>query len=184
MVIIVVVGMPGSGKEVFLQCALAKGFGHVSMGEVVREFGTENRLESTDRSIGEFATSERQKHGDSVWAERTIERLPVGNAVIDGSRSIEEIDFFRKRLGKDIQVVAIRASQELRFHRLKLRQRDDAPITLDDFIMRENREMSWGIGRAIESADITIENEGGLDEFQVRCQAILNNILAMRRESI
>lgn len=184
MVIVIVVGMPGSGKDVLLQSAIALGFGHVSMGNVVRNFAAKIGLASSDESIGGFAGSERQKHGAAIWAERTLESMLRGNVIIDGSRSLDEIDFFRKRLGNDLKVIAIHAPQEIRFRRLQQRRREDDPESLEDFTRRDNREMAWGLGKAIESADITLDNDGGLDEFRMHCQATLESMLDSHRKSI
>jgi dephospho-CoA kinase len=139
---------------------------------------------ASDESIGGFAGSERQKHGATIWAERTLENIPQGNIIIDGSRSLEEIDMFKKRLGNGLKVIAIHAPQELRFTRLQLRHRDDDPESLEDFTRRDNREMAWGLGRAIESADITIDNDGSLGEFRMRCQTLLKSMLDSHGKSI
>jgi dephospho-CoA kinase len=184
MVIVIVVGMPGSGKDVLLQSAIALGFGHIRMGDVVRNHAAKFELGVSDESIGGFASSERQKHGAAIWAERTLESMPKGNAIIDGSRSLDEINFFRNRLGDDLKVIAVHAPQETRFRRLQNRRRDDDPESLDDLIRRDNREMAWGLGRAIDTADIAIDNDAGLDEFRMRCQAILKSLLDGHGKSI
>ena len=184
MVIVIVVGMPGSGKDVLLQSAIALGFGHISMGDVVRNFAAKLGLDSSDQSIGSFASFERQKHGAAIWAKRTLENMPDGNVIIDGSRSLDEINQFRKRLGNDLNVIAIHAPQETRFKRLQLRRRNDDPESLEDFIRRDKREMTWGIGKAIECADIAIDNDGGLEEFRMRCLVALESILECHGKSI
>jgi len=184
MVVIIVVGMPGSGKDVFLQCAKAMGFGHVGMGDTVRRYAAINGLDSSDATIGGYAGSERQAHGPAIWAQRTLERMPTGNTVIDGSRSLEEIAFFRKELGADLRVIAITVPREIRFKRLQQRHREDDPQKLDDLVRRDSREMSWGLGKAIESADIAIDNDRGLDEFRVKCKTVLENILIIDGKSI
>ena len=184
MVIVVVVGMPGSGKDVLLQSAIALGFGHVGMGDVVRTYAARSGLDASDQSIGGFASSERQKHGGAIWAERTLKNMPEGNVIIDGSRSLDEINFFRKRLGDGLKVIAVHAPQEMRFKRLQLRHRDDDPENFEAFARRDNREMTWGIGKAIESADIAIDNNGSLDEFKIQCMNILHSVLGGHGKSI
>jgi dephospho-CoA kinase len=184
MVIVIVVGMPGSGKDVLLQSAIALGFGHISMGNVVRSFAAKIGLDSSDQSIGGFAGSERQKHGAAIWAERTLENMPRGNVIIDGSRSLDEINLFRKMLGNDLKIIAIHVPQETRFRRLQQRRRNDDPESLEDFVRRDSRELAWGLGKAIESADIALDNDGELDEFRSRCQATLKRLLKLHGKSI
>ncbi|MDO9537528.1 MAG: AAA family ATPase [Thermoplasmata archaeon] len=182
--IIIIVGMPGSGKDIFVQSARKLGFTHIAMGDVVRTFAAMSNSESDDSSIGGFASSERQKHGVAVWAERTIARMPSGNVIIDGSRSLDEIDLFRKKLGQSLLIVAITAPAEERFRRLGLRGRDDAPQTIDDLKRRDERELSWGIGKAIGSADMTLVNDVSLDGFKIKCLALLETQLETHGKSI
>ena len=176
--IVIVVGMPGSGKDVFVQMALLQGFSKIGMGDVVRGFASKAGLSPGDVSIGGFATSERQKHGPAIWAERTLERMPPGNVIIDGSRSLDEISFFKQRLGSRLKVVAIVSSAETRYNRLVSRQRDDDPATRQDFERRDARELSWGLGEAIAHADVTVENEASIDGFRNACVSILKQMLA------
>jgi len=175
--IVVVVGMPGSGKDALLRAAKSLGFGHASMGDAVRREAKKLNTPSTDEAIGSLANSERQRHGPAIWAKRTLAALPPGNAIIDGSRSLAEIEHFRKALGSGLKVIAVTAPAEARFRRLQLRNRPDAPQTLEEFARREERELSWGLGKAMESADITLTNEGTIEEFGTRCLATLQSLL-------
>ncbi len=183
-VVVVVVGMPGSGKDILLRAAKSLEFGHTSMGDVVRRCAMKLNIGESDEAIGGFANSEREKHGPAVWALRTLRDLPQGNVIIDGSRSIHEIEYFKSHLGSDLKVIAVRAPRELRLGRLQARQRADAPGTLEDFIRREERELAWGLGKALESADITLDNEGTMEEFSTVCMATLRKLLEPHRKSI
>ena len=182
--IIVVVGMPGSGKGVFVRSAMAAGFNKIGMGDVVRHFAALSGLGSDDATVGGFATSERKAHGPAIWAERTLEMLTEGNVIIDGSRSPEEISLFRERLGAGLRIVAITAPPELRFQRLRDRHRQDDPATLEDFRRRDERELSWGSGEAIGSADVTIANEGSLEEFRAISQSVVDGMVRSHGKSI
>ena len=176
--IIIVVGMPGSGKDVFVQAALGMGFSKIGMGDVVRHFASASGLGPGDISIGGFANSQRQEHGPVIWAARTLERMPPGNVIIDGSRSLDEISLFRERLGSGLKVVAVIAPAETRYDRLRSRRRADDPLTREDFDTRDGRELSWGLGRAIEAADITVVNDTSLDDFKRRCRYVLDEMLS------
>lgn len=180
--IIIVVGMPGSGKDMFVKAALGMGFSKIGMGDVVRHHAALSKLDSGDASIGGFAGSQRLEHGPAIWAERTLERMPAGNVIIDGSRSLDEIALFRERLGSGLRVVAVTAPAETRYRRLLARRRQDDPMAREEFEARDSRETSWGLAEAIESADITLPNDDGLEEFRNRCQSVLENILARENE--
>jgi len=176
LVIIILVGMPGSGKDIFVQEATKTGFNHIRMGDMVRLFAREAGINSTDSSIGGFATDQRDEFGADIWAKRTLEKMPQGNVLIDGSRSLEEINHFKSILGNDLKVIGVHAPTQMRFQRLTARGRDDDPSAFEDFQARDNRELSWGLGEALENAEIRMDNDGTLEEFRNKCQTIIDDI--------
>ncbi len=184
LVIIILVGMPGSGKDIFVQEATKAGFNHIRMGDMVRLFAKEASIDSSDTSIGGFATSQREKFGPEIWAKRTLEKMPQGNVLIDGSRSLAEINCFKNMLGKDLKVIGIDAPTQMRFQRLTARGRDDDPSAFEDFQTRDNRELSWGLGEALENAEITLANDGTLEEFRNKCQSMINDIIGGHRKPL
>lgn len=175
--VVVVVGMPGSGKDVLVKVAAGMGFARIGMGDVVRHFAGRAGLGAGDVSIGGFADSERKRHGPAVWAERTLDMMPEGSVVIDGSRSLDEIALFRERLGSGLAVLAVEASADIRFSRLGQRGRGDDPLTRQDFDRRDARELSWGLGEAIAGADVRLRNESGIAAFRDECARVLRAIL-------
>ena len=177
MVTVVIVGMPGSGKDVIVRVAKELGFNHIRMGDVVRAYAKDAGKAPDDVSVGGFATEERGRFGDGVWAVRTLERLPSGNVIIDGSRSMAEINHFKSAC-ELLEVIAIEAPDEMRFKRLSKRKRSDDPNSHDDFVKRDQREESWGIRGALASADITLVNNKTLEEFEDLCRMILGDLIA------
>lgn len=176
MVTVVVVGMPGSGKDVLVGAAKELGFNHIRMGDVVREYAKNAGKAPDDVSVGGFATEERGKHGDEIWAVRTLENLPHGNVIIDGSRSLAEIRHFISACD-DVVVMGIDAPDEQRFQRLRGRGREDDPKNEKDFELRDKREESWGIREALVSADLMLINAGSLDGFKQRCRKALSGLI-------
>lgn len=177
MVILILTGMPGSGKDIFVQEAAKADFKHIRMGDMVRFFAKKANIAPTDSSIGKFATDQRAKYGADIWARRTLEKMPPGNVLIDGSRSLTEIDHFKSVLGNDLKVIAVDAPAEMRFQRLGARGREDDPSVYEEFQARDERELSWGLGEAIENANITITNDATLEEFRNKCQSLIKDIL-------
>ncbi len=175
MVVIIVSGLPGAGKEEFVKVMVENGFSVIRMGDVVREHARILGLKKSDTSIGGHANSERQKMGKDIWAVRTIEGLPDGDVVIDGCRSRYELEYFEKNLD-DIITVGIEASRKTRYNRLKNRGREDDPDTFDDFVRREERELGWGLREAIDNARIKLNNDGSLKEFRLLCTSTLSAI--------
>ncbi len=175
MVVIVVSGLPGAGKEEFVRIAIEEGFSMIRMGDMVRQHAMDLGLEMGDLSIGGHANSERDHHGKEVWAVRTMEKLPPGNTVIDGCRSEYELAYFKENI-ENMITVGIEASVETRFHRLVARKRDDDPTTMEDFQRRENRELGWGISDAVKNAQIKLGNDGSLEDFRQLCRDTLLTI--------
>ena len=182
MVTLIIVGMPGAGQDVLVQAALELGFGKISMGDTVRHHAKLAGIGSGDMSIGGFASSERELHGPAVWAERTLAMMPPGNVIIDGSRSIAEIARFREALGMGLKVIAVTAPRDVRFQRLMQRGRQDDPSSIGDFERRDARELSWGLGEAIGSADLTLENAADVGTFRGKCRTVLQSIIGNARQ--
>ena len=176
MVVILLAGMPGAGKEEFLKIAKEKEYDVVGMGDVVREQAELAEISKKDISIGEFATRERNEHHYGIWADRTLSRISEKKTVIDGIRSTEEVNIFRSELEKDAPIVAIHASPKTRFDRLRDREREDAPQTRKEFHERDLRELDWGLGKIIARADWMIVNEGTLPKFYKKSEDVLDAI--------
>ncbi|MGD0818189.1 MAG: AAA family ATPase [Methanomassiliicoccales archaeon] len=176
MVLIVIAGMPGAGKEEFVSVAMTKGYQVVRMGDVVREFASKTTAGVSDRGVGGFANDERQKHGYDIWARRCVDRVGSDRTIIDGSRGVMELKVYQERFGKDIRLVVIHSSPLTRYPRLVRRGREDAPKSIAEFDARDERELSWGLGSLIALADVMIVNEGSLEGFKSNCARVLDSI--------
>ncbi|MFW6041188.1 MAG: AAA family ATPase, partial [Thermoplasmatota archaeon] len=58
MVVILLTGMPGSGKEEFLKVARKNNINIIRMGDVVRKIADEYEISSKNISVGQFAHQE------------------------------------------------------------------------------------------------------------------------------
>jgi len=162
----VVTGMPGSGKEELLRVAIELGYKAVRMGDVVRSEAESYNVPMDDRGVGGFASDERAARGPGIWAERCVPHLTDGDALIDGSRSMDEMRVFRRLMGDRIRLLAVHASPAHRFERLKIRGRYDAPRDWQEFLSRDARELGWGVGSLIATADVMLVNDGRLEDFR------------------
>ena len=160
---ILIIGMPGSGKDEFAMVARDMGIEVINMGDIVREYTS-----STGVSIsmsGEIASRERKVNGMDIWAKRTIERVQSNFVVVEGVRNIEEIQRFRKDMVIGL-VVSISSGRDTRYARLLKRGREDDPRNIEEFTVREKRELSWGIGEVLATADRYICNDSSIDAFR------------------
>jgi dephospho-CoA kinase len=78
--------------------------------------------------------------------------------VLDGVRSPAEVEYLRE-IGP-ARVLAIHASPQRRFERLRLRGRPDDPSSPEELAARDRTELALGAGEVIALADGMIVNEG------------------------
>ncbi|MBQ3736095.1 MAG: AAA family ATPase [Candidatus Methanomethylophilaceae archaeon] len=175
MKLIVVAGMPGAGKEEFLNVARDMDIPFLRMGDLVRELYPKRGDEDRDLTLGQFANIERERHGYNIWAKRALERMSGDIYLIDGCRSMDEVMAYRS-LSDDVNIVAIHAPPRIRYDRLVKRQRDDAPRNVEEFDARDSREMGWGLANVIALSDHLIVNDGSLEKFREEASAYLRSI--------
>lgn len=180
MKVIVLTGMPGSGKSAALDVAKGLGLPVYRMGDAVWDEVRSRGHELDKELVGQIAHEMRERHGPAIWAERTIEMVkldpPAPLVIIDGCRSKAEIDAFKLEWGEDLQVLAIHATEEIRYQRLRSRARVDDIGSMEEFQERDARELKWGIGEVMLMADRTIDNDGPLEDTQKRLIDLLRTI--------
>jgi dephospho-CoA kinase len=175
MTVIATVGLPGSGKGETATQAEELGVPVVTMGDVIREACRDRGLDPAEYH-GEVAQALREENGPGAIAEASLpqirEALEDSDVVlVDGVRSDVEVDIFEDAFGEDFLLVSIEAPQDLRRERLTERGRDDLDgESLED---RDERELGFGMGEAMEQADVRIQNTGSLAAFQERIREIL-----------
>ena len=180
MKIIAFTGMPCSGKSEAVQIAKNMGINVFRMGDMVWEEVKNRGLALDDKHVGTIADQMRKKFGKDIWAKKTLKKITkfskLEYIVIDGIRNIEEIETFKKKLGKDFIVIAIIASDETRQKRCLKRGREDDSKYVNDLKERDKRELNWGLGSVIASADIVIPNQESIENFRKEIKKIFNKI--------
>ena len=172
-------GMPGSGKSEAMSVAKQRGYPVVRMGDLIWDEVEAQGLERTPKNVGVVANGMRETHGQDVWALRTVERIrgtPGAVVMIDGIRSNEEVDVFRRELAEDFLLVAIHTDPDERYERLTARGRDDDADTVDGHKERDGRELNWGIARTIALADEMLVNAGSLEDFHAATAVLLDRV--------
>jgi dephospho-CoA kinase len=158
--IVAITGMPGAGKSTAAQALVKEGWRRVVMGDVIRAETKRRGFEADARSTGEVMRLLRKERGESAVADLCLEEIARAGAqkvVVDGIRSLAEVEAFRKKA--TVMLIAVDASPARRFELLKERGRRDDPLTREMFEERDLRELGVGIGEAIALADETISNE-------------------------
>ncbi|BEP17794.1 dephospho-CoA kinase [Pyrofollis japonicus] len=179
-IIVLVAGMPGSGKSIVSSIAKEMGIPVFVMGDVVREEAARRGLEPTPSNLNMVAKKLREEYGPTVVAERTAEKIRRTNnsvVLVDGVRSLDEVNVFR-RYGEVI-IVAVHASPRTRFERIRRRGRPGDPKTWEDFVARDLTELGFGLGNVIALADhMLVNEEKSIEEFRTEAKKLLDKLLS------
>lgn len=175
MKVIGIVGMPASGKGEVSRIARELGIPVVVMGDTIRERVEEAGLPLTDANCGAIAGKLRGDLGMDAIARITIPRIEATGApvvLVDGIRGDYEVTAFKERF-PHFTLIGIDSSFETRYRRLTTRGRSDDSLTPKELRTRDERELGWGLGRALAQADCRIANEGSLEEFSAEVCTLL-----------
>ncbi|MCX6682864.1 MAG: AAA family ATPase [Methanoregula sp.] len=180
MKVIGVVGLPGSGKGEFAKIAAAHDIPIVVMGDVIRRAVEKAGMAPTDENMGALATKLRLDLGMDAIARLCIpeiqdQRAPI--VLVDGIRGDAEVKAFRASFSGFV-LVAVAAPFNSRLARLHSRGRSDDTTTESSLRFRDERELGWGLGAALDQADFQINNNRDLFAFTTSVKEILKQIEA------
>lgn len=175
MTVIATVGLPGSGKGEAATQAEKLGIPVVTMGDVIRQACRDRGLDPAEHH-GAVAQALREENGPGAIAEESLPQIRDALAdhdvvLVDGVRSDVEVDRFEDAFGDDFLLVSIEAPQAVRKERLTERGRDN--LDGESLEERDERELGFGMGEAMERADVRIENTESLEAFQERIREII-----------
>jgi dephospho-CoA kinase len=178
MQVIGTVGLPGSGKSEAAAVARDLDIPVVTMGDVIRAACRDRGLDPATHH-GEVAQALRAENGPGAIAEHSLPLIEDAlddsdTVVVDGIRSDTEVDRFADAFGEDFLLVSIEAPFETRAERLDLRGRDaGADEGGESLAERDERELGFGMGEAMDRADLAIENTDSLERFHDRIRTLL-----------
>ena len=178
MRVIGTVGLAGSGKGEFATVAEVLDVPVVTMGDVVREACRDRGLDPAEHH-GRVARDLRAENGPAAVAEASLPHIEAAledddAVLVDGIRSDDEVDAFEERFGEKFVLVSIEAPFEVRQRRLGERGRDEVDGDRERLAARDERERGFGLGDAMERADVTIDNTGSLDAYRERVREVLS----------
>lgn len=179
MKLIAFVGMPASGKSEASAVARILKIPVINMGDEVREEAKRRGLPPTDENIGGTGTALRRDEGMDAIAKRCVPKIRAQRSdvvVVDGTRNIEEVNYFKNHFGDDFKLIAINAPFDLRFERVKKRARSDDMNGIEELKRRDEREKSWGLEKAMDMSDITLNNTRSIEEFQEEIRKLFRTV--------
>jgi len=182
-------GRNASGKGEAANFFKLKGFYYYSLSDVIRDELTKKQLEITRNNLIQMGRELRLKHGTGFLSERILRQLdPDKNYVIDSIRHPDEVAVFKSL--PDFYLLSVSASPETRFERIKRRNRESDPSTLDNFLVLEEEEASRSsdegqdLNGTEELADFIIKNDEGITELRECLSKLSKQLLSdIRRPS-
>ena len=164
--IIGLTGTKASGKGETTRILQERGFFYSSLSDRVREeAGRRGLVNYTTKDLQDIGNELRQLKGNGVLAQMTLE-LVAGKeeVVIDGIRNLGEIDILRN--SGEFYLIAVDAPREIRFERLKSRNRESDPKIWEDFLEMEKRDLGvreeksgQHVSQCMQEADYILYND-------------------------
>ena len=168
-------GTNGAGKGEAAAYLRGRGYGYLSLSDVLREELAGRGLAASRDNLIAVGNELRKRFGPDVLARRTLAKV-LGPTVIDSIRNPSEVECLRGRPG--FILIAIDAPIEVRYERAKARGRDESAASLEEFRAKEALELSGDatgqqLERCIAMADRLITNDGTLEKLRRKVEECL-----------
>jgi len=138
--IIGVTGRIAAGKETLTEFLRKKGFIYFETSKLLIEELGRRGLEINRWNMQNLGDELREKHGPGALMKLFLKRTEPGkNYIFDSLRNPGEAEFLKENV-KDFILIAVDASQEIRFQRLIERNKPTDPKTWDEFLKVDNRD--------------------------------------------
>lgn len=179
MKVIVLTGLPLSGKSVLARHVSKKwGIPYYETGPFVFKEVEESGLEITGANIKKI-TDDRKAIADYYFTQKAVEAMLSENPnkdlfLLSGIRAMSEVEFLRERFGRDnVLLLGVHASLKTRYERIFNKDRSGATEGVDssksaedkrlqdfdEFMARNKKELSFGVGSVMSLSDFLINND-------------------------
>jgi dCMP deaminase len=182
-------GLNGAGKGEVVGYLEARSFYGYSLSDVIRDELRDRGLEETREQMIETGNAIRGQLGPGGLALRLVDRLlPDRNYVVDSVRHPEEVAVLRARTSR-FKLIWVEADEVVRLERIRERGRSGDPATREELRRLEELELGSDDPSAQQLlavrdlADITIENNGGLEDLHANIQEALGQSFFFERPS-
>lgn len=176
-----VTGLYASGKDTVAQVLQENGFFHISLSEFIREEAKKRKMKDTRENLMKLGNQLRQEHGHGVLARWAIQKMEWDkNYVVTSVRNPVEVEVLRTKT--NFALINVYASEKTRWQRMqdrkKTEKRNDDLDTFKEFQENERKESSTDPGKqqvntVIQMADITINNDGAIEQLKQKVQKML-----------
>ena len=182
-------GLNGAGKGEVVSYLEARSFYGYSLSDVIRDDLRDRGIEESRERMIETGNAIRGALGPGGLALRLMDRLlPDRNYVVDSVRHPEEVAVLRARTSR-FKLIWVAADEALRLERIRQRGRSGDPATreglrrLEDLELGSDDPSAQQLLAVRDLADITIENNGTLEELHASVQEALGQSFFFERPS-
>lgn len=186
--ILVVVGLPGSGKSTVAEMLREEGFNVIEYGDIWRELLKKAKIPMNQpRATREFTRRLREEKGKDIYSRYAVKKIKksMKHVVLMGVRTTYELDYLKKKI-KDIKIIAIKSSFDTRFERMKKRGKPEDPKSLADFrwlntrekrgFLTDKKEEKHGVIVLMNKADYILINKGTKEDLKSELMELLVKI--------
>ncbi|MBW2992678.1 AAA family ATPase [Candidatus Woesearchaeota archaeon] len=177
--IIGITGTLGAGKGTVVEYLKKRGFKHYSVRAFITEEIKRRGMPVNRDSMVEVGNDLRAKNGAGYCVEQLYDRAEKegDNCIIESIRTVGEAEALKKK-GK-FYLFAVDANPRIRYDRISKRGTSTDAVDFEEFIENERREMEnidpnkQNIGKVMEMADFTFENDETIEELDKKVEEVL-----------
>ncbi len=184
-----IIGLTGTlaaGKGTVAEFFKKKGFVYFSLSDELREKAKEVGVAVSRQNLQELGNKLRREKGEGVLAEIIKDKIlhyDYINVIVDGLRNPAEIDVVKKLT--PFFLIAVDAPPEIRFERMKKRNRENDPQTWEDFLKLDEKdkgnnedESGQFVSKCMKEADFILVNNGNFHQLYEKLEVIYKEILS------
>jgi dephospho-CoA kinase len=178
------IGTIGAGKDVVSKYLQQKyNFFEIGMGDLVREELAGRDIAENRENLQAISKELTDKFGQAYWAKKVVQRIKNSKCdyvVINGIRRSVDVLTPKKEFGSQFKLLLVDADPQIRFERIKARNRPGDPQTLEAFKKQEAGEYAlYGdFDKAVKLADFKLDNSGTLEQTYSQIDKFIKNLLS------
>ena len=182
--IIGLTGRNASGKGTVASFLKESSYVYHSLSDTLRDELKRRNLEESRDNLIMIGNSLREEGGPGILADLMISNLnSLENHIVDSIRNPLEVKSLRREYeNHNFSLISVEASPEIRYERLKQRNRAGDSSSWEEFLAQEKLEERSSdpnkqqIFETINEADYHIDNSGSLSELKNKIRKIIDNL--------
>ncbi len=157
----------------------------ISLSSVIKAEMEKKKGELSRKVLQDRGNELRKNYGPDILARLATDYMQKDKEIliVDGIRNPAEVEYLRKKFGKNFFLIAVDAPREIRFERMVKRNRKDDPKTWEEFLETDERDLGKGepeygqqVKKCMEKADFLIINDKDLKDLEQKVEEIMLKI--------